>query len=295
MKAQYPDVDAVRAACIRAVKDINALHTLIGAKPPVVPKMLLLLHFWIDVYLYGDIPGFSCFPFESRQGLFARAAFKQSSGRYNEEHAILKQQCAMGMTRIAPSPCEYFSCCGEPSPPIASRDRDVPTLVEPAAVVSQRRSHGYTVRRVELSTSASDAEKLRQRLPREAREYISRHAGDRVVDKHAESYDECTRRVFTDLGVSVERVQSTDTIIRLTTLWDTFTVDVEGSTRLDWPDDGVDRARRREWRACDSKSTARVSFTLHGVLPFVSRCRGVRVCVGQRCDAAAVARGRRGS
>jgi hypothetical protein len=85
------------------------------------------------------------------------------------------------------------------------------------------------------------------------------------------------------------------TIIRLTTLWDTFTVDVEGSTRLDWPDDGVDRARRREWRACDSKSTARVSFTLHGVLPFVSRCRGVRVCVGQRCDAAAVARGRRGS
>jgi hypothetical protein len=51
----------------------------------VFQKLLCLLHFWIDVTLYGDATGFSTFFFESLQSFFARAAFKVSNGQRRQE------------------------------------------------------------------------------------------------------------------------------------------------------------------------------------------------------------------
>jgi hypothetical protein len=107
MKARTPDIVAVRRDCLILVERFTSLYVTIGVTAPVFPKLLSLQHFFVDMLMWGDIPGFSGWSWESRHSLFASGAFDQSSGRYGQScDSVCRAVCACG------DDCAVRSGCG---------------------------------------------------------------------------------------------------------------------------------------------------------------------------------------
>ncbi len=275
LKARNPSAESLRQDCIRCVQDFNDLHSVLGLEAPVFQKLLCLLHFWIDVTLYGDATGFSTFFFESLQSFFARAAFKVSNGQRRQEVAMLRQQTAVAMLRIGPSPAVHRSCGGDPSPPFPSAELDVPTLAPGAlpGLVSQQRSHphGAEDRHVTLRPGTDGFATLLSMLPLEAQLYLDERRG---ATQDAERAQRCIERIFEAVGVTEDRLRRRDVSFAFVAVYDSYTFDVEGASRLDWPGASADATARRARRVYDigdPKATQRVRFTLHNVRPRVSQ------------------------